>query len=104
MENEACYIGDDCGVTIEDPFPDMAASPAFEYKKDIHISQDYNIQELLDLSDEKFNNAYQQYEIDVANMIKYGGFKNAWPMINVMERIVLERRLARVEKQLAILN
>ena len=79
----------------------------FNYKTSTKITLDkeYTIQELLDMKDDKFTDIYKIYEKDVENLVNtmskpLGGLItpvfNA--LVNTMERIVLERRIMKLEK------
>ncbi len=83
----------------------------FLYKEDTILTfegEEYKVQELLDMTDEKFSEIYKKYEDMMSKRLvlmvnnSFGGF--LMPEFNsitgTMERVVLERRIIKIEKYL----
>lgn len=80
----------------------------FNYKNDVNLElegKSYTVQDLLDLSEEDFTQVYEQYEAAMTIMgeqmdeSKGKGFLfiNYSFMMQVMEAVVLERRIRKLE-------
>lgn len=78
----------------------------FKYKTSIKFifdEREFTVQEVLDMSDSKFSEIYQLYEENASNLNgDYLMLPLLTCLIDNMERVVLERRMVKMEKKLNV--